>query len=231
MQAKQLLLVLALLALGASVAMAGDVVAMPTGNPVPAGAVEFHVIYWDREPISTPGGPVRDYMYIGEVFVGVTDRLELDYLYVDPQGMDAVWEINAYYTWVKESAEHPSVIVGVTNITAEDWLPSSQRMGPQGDNRPSYFAVGAYNILVPDGPPSLDDPLVRLHLGYGDHWHESRFFGAAQVLFHPAIGVAVLNYQGQPAYLASFKPHRNIELNAGWDAGDPLGHLSWRCEF
>jgi hypothetical protein len=228
------LVTLALLVASASLALAGDVVAMPTGNPLAPNTAEINYIYWDTEAINTPAGTVRDFINIGEVFVGITDWLELDYLYVAPQGWDRVAnqdhvdELNAYFTVVKERPGKPSLILGATNITGSAWLPSTQRPDPAyGDDRLSPFAVSACNVLMPEGPPTWKDPLVRLHLGYGTRWHESRFFGAAQVLLDPKYGFGIFNYQGQPAYLAAYMPYPNLELHAGWDHGDPVYHLGY----
>jgi len=215
------------MAMSAPLVLAGDIIAMPTGNLVPPQTAELHYIYWNREPISTPGGPVRDYLNIGEVHAGIVDRLELDALFVNTQGLDDVWELNAYYALVPESREHPSLIVGATNLTENDWLPSSMKTGPQGDNRVSAFVVSAYNFLPAAGPPSLNDPLLRLHAGWGENWHENRFFGAAQILVHPQVGFGIFTYQGKPAYLASYKPVPWLELNAGWDQGDPVYHIGY----
>lgn len=237
MHLNRLLLALALLAVSAALACAGDIVAMPTGNSIPQGQFQLNYIYWDREAVNPPG--VRDYVHIGELFVGVTDRLEIDYLHVVPQGWDKVaghsfvHEFNVYYTVLKESAETPSLIVGVTNLFGQDWLPSRGRPSPDsGDNRVSPFVVGSYNVRTPTlGPPSPEDPLVRLHLGYGTGFHESKLFGGAQVALDPQWGFGVFNYQEDPAYLAAYMPTPQWELNAGWAKGDPVYHISYMHPF
>ena len=232
----RLLLALLLLVVSASLACAGDIIAMPTGNMVPAKQVQLHYIFWNRPQINPPG--VRDYLNIGELHVGVCKNLELDYLYVAPQGWDKVApksyvnEVNAYFKIFDETPSHPSLIVGATNVFGNDWLPSSQRPNPAGgDNRLSPFAVGAYNAWTPKGAPSVKDPLVRLHLGYGTGWHESTIFGGVQVAFAPQWGVGWFNYQRQPAYLASYMPWKGWELNAGWDKGDPVYHVGYAHQF
>ncbi|HEY3396274.1 MAG TPA: hypothetical protein VGM19_01330 [Armatimonadota bacterium] len=239
MQFKHLVVALLVLAVSAPLALAGDVVAMPTGNSVPAKTVQVNYIYWNTDAINTPVGKVRDFINIGEVFVGVTDRLEIDYLYAAPQGWDKVSdnsfvnEVNAYYTVVKEApGRHPQLILGATNLTGADWLPSLQRPNPDGgDDRVSPFAVASYNIQTPNGAPNWDKPLVRAHLGFGTGWHDNAFFGGVQTMFTPKIGLAVFNYQRYPAYLVAYMPIPGMELNAGYDHGAPLAHVSYNLHW
>jgi len=214
------------------VAWAGDIVAMPTGNMVPQGQYEAHYIYWDMDSIPTPGGTVREHLNVLEFFAGVTDDLEIDVLSLWPQGLDDIQEVNVYYRVLEETPLKPSLIVGATNVTGENWLPSTERPGPIGDTRVSPFVLGSYNIMVPQGgPPSLRNPLVRLHLGYGTNFHEDKPFGGMQILVHPALGAGIFNYQGQPVYLVACMPRPDIEIHLGWGQGDPLLHLGYHGSF
>lgn len=196
--------------------MAGDIVAMPTGNTVAPRHVELNYIRWDLEnPVISPdqvGGPPR-YADIYEGFLGVFDRLELDVLHVDLDRVDTFTEVNAYLTLVKESADYPSVIVGATNILGSDWLDGRDEVSP--------FILGSYNANVPQGPPSLNDPLIRLHFGYGSDYHDG-IFGGMQGLLQPWLGFAVLNYQHQPSYMATLIPAKWVELTYGTKNGDPF---------
>ncbi len=241
MRLAHLLLVLFLIGISAHLVLAGDIVAMPTGNMMPAKTVSLGYIYWDTEGRNVPGiGTVGDVTHIGELFYGVTDRLEIDYLWIQPRGWgklpgtdSSVSELNVYYALAKEkTGTHPSFIVGATNVTGNKWLPSSSRPNPPSfDDRVSYFAVSSYNIKEPAGPPSLENPLVRLHLGWGNNWHVNRYFGGAQVMWTPQVGMAILNYQGQPSYLGAWMPIPGLELNAGWSQGDALGHVAYTKTF
>jgi hypothetical protein len=246
MRLTRLLLVLTLVAISAHLALAGDIVAMPTGNMMPANTLSLGYIYWKTAAAPTPPsiGKVRDYINVGELFYGVTNRLEIDGLLIQPQGWGKVapkndlTELNIYYAAIPEKygkSPYPSLIVGATNLTQSDWLPSRGRPLPphvRGDNRISPFALTSYNVLMPvGGPPSWNKPLVRLHLGYGTGWHDNRFFGGAQVLVNPKYGAAVLNYQGYPAYLAHYSPRAGWDLDAGWDHGWPLGHVAYTKKF
>jgi hypothetical protein len=196
--------------------MAGDIVAMPTGNSVAPRNVQLNYIHWDLEnpvygPEQTGRAPGSADIYEG--FFGVTDRLELDVLHVDLDGVDNFTEVNAYLTLVKETAAHPSVILGATNVLGSDWLDGLDNISP--------FLLGAYNINVPQGPPSFNDPLMRLHLGYGSDYHEG-WFGGLQGLLQPWLGFAILNYQNQPSYMGTIIPCKSVELTYGTKNGDPF---------
>jgi hypothetical protein len=235
MRSNRLLLIAALIAVCTPLALAGDMVAMPTGDSVPAGQVSLNYIYW-KQSSPVPALHVREYTDIGELFVGVTDRLELDYLIAAPNHWSRVAnsqyvnEFNAYYTVIKETPKHPSLIVGATNLTGNDWLPSSGRPNPGtgGENRVSPFVVSAYNLLVPKhGPPSWQEPVVRLQMGWGTGFHEDQFFGGVESMIHPKWGFAILDYQVGPAYGIGWRPGKGFSADAAFDRGWPLIHIGW----
>ena len=232
------LLVVGLLAVAIIPALAGDVVSMPTGNMVKPNNVEFNYIYWDL-PDGAHHGPGLS--HVGEAFVGVCDRLELDVDYVHmtdgfPLQLPPVsfkkdvTEVNAYFRVFDETAEHPSLIIGATNLTAGTFLPSADR--PLGDDRVSPFAIGAYNIHVPKaGPPTWSDPVVRLHLGYGTGYHDDQFFGGAQVLFTPQIGAAWFNYTGQNAVVGVYNFSSKIQARVGRFYQGTFASLGYDTKF
>ena len=235
MRLNRLLLILVLVAVSAPLALAGDMVAMPTGASEPAGDFTVNYIYW-KQSSPVPALHVREYTSIGEFFVGVTDRLELDYDYAAPNHWSRVAnqayvnELNAYYTVIKETPKRPSLIVGATNLTANDWLPDSGRPDPTtgGDNRVSPFIVSAYNVRVPQhGPPSWQDPLLRLQAGWGTGFSESQFFGGVEAMIHPKWGLAILDYQVGPAYGVGWRPGYGFAADAAFDRGWPLIHVGW----
>ncbi|MHB8993733.1 MAG: hypothetical protein ACYC63_00615 [Armatimonadota bacterium] len=208
---KKLVLLVALIAaVGLAVpAFAGDIVAMPTGNMMGARTVELNYINWRNF------SPAGDDANIFEAFVGVTDYLELDVLHFDPTGGgDSVTEANAYLRLIKESPKHPSLIIGATNILGSDWVMGSDEVSP--------FILGAYNISCPAGRPSFNDPLVRMHLAWGDKFHGDRWFGGFQFLFTPRFGAAAFNYQGEPSYVGVYTVSKALELRAGWKSGTPF---------
>lgn len=207
---RALVLVALVVAVGAAVpAFAGDVVAMPTGNMQAPQAFEFNYIFWD---LDNPA-PYPQQANIFEAFYGLNRWLEVDALVVDVENDDTYVEGNVYAKLVEENAKHPSLIVGATNITGSKWL---------GDDRVSPFYLAAYNLNVPQGPPTLNDPLVRAHFAWGDNYHGDRFFGGLQLLFTPKIGGAIFNYIGQPSYVGIYRPKKWLELRAGFKSGTPF---------
>jgi len=224
--ARRALIVAVVAVVMAAPAFAGDIVAMPTGNMVAPHNVELNGIWWEQAASEGPG----DYITIGEAFIGVVDRIELDVIYADVKDVDSYTEVNLYGTVLKETAQTPSLIVGVTNLLGADWLPGAAKY-PGTDDDMSVFALSSYNLLAPQGPPSLQHPLVRVHLGWGSGWHDDEFFGGVQFLVHPKLGGAILNYKSMPAYMLTCKPLDSVEATVGYLGGDVFyrvgGFLTW----
>jgi hypothetical protein len=197
---------------------AGDIVLMPTGNTVAPGNVELNVIYQTLPPANMEGD-----MAVGEAFVGLFDRLELDVDYINTRGDDTsdFTEVNAYLTLIKEAPNHPSLIAGCTNVFGSDWL---------GGDDPSWFVLGAMNLQAP-AELNWYEPLVRLHLGYGAKFHRDRPFGGLQLKFTPRFGAAVLNYQSDWKFMGTYTFGQSLEGTIGWNDGMPFyrvgGFLSW----
>ncbi len=218
------ILTAAMLALAlATPLFAGDIVGMPTGNTVKAGDWEANAIYWNR-PMDTDA-------VIGELFYGVNDWLEIDAWYADVDNADSYWQLNAYLTLIKETAEHPSLILGCNNVTGEDWVGGEQFMldlgscgGDADQDDPSPFILGAYNLAAP-AVPTWQTPLVRLHLGWGDKQYANEFFGGLQLKFQPNLGCAITNYNSMPGYMVTLNATENIELTGGILDGDTF----WRA--
>lgn len=209
---------LAALLLAAAVtapAFAADIVGMPVANLPKAGNVEFNYIYW-RKP-----APGLSHIGVAEVYYGISDQFEINTLTFAPQGMGTETELNVSYAVLPETAETPSLVVGATNLAEKPARALPGRATPNSQVAP--FAVSAYNLVVPqNGPPSLHNPLIRLHLGYGTQIHADKFFGGVQFLVDPHVGGAVLNYQGQPGYMLTIIPEPGIplEITGGWLQGE-----------
>lgn len=219
--------VVAVLALAlAAPLFAGDIVGMPTGNTVKPGEIELNAIWWNQR--ADPGEGER--IIIGELFFGVHERLELNVLHADVKDIDSYTEVNAYATVLKERVDRPSLIVGVTNVFGADWLPGAAAR-PDTHDDPSFFAVTSYNLALPPGPPTPQEPLIRMHAGWGDGWHDSRFFGGLQFLVDPKFGGAVLNYKDMPAYMLTWRAMDRVELTGGFFGGDAFyrvgAFLNW----
>ncbi len=205
-------------------AVAEDFVATPIADHPGVDNVEAHFIWWD---LGGPPGPENAQIY--ELFAGLTDRLEVDLERWHFKGMDSINVVNFYWWAINESPSHPSLVLGATNLTGQPLPPS-----PEGwcfDKRVNPFVISAYNLLTPSGPPRLSDPLVRVYGGYGWNWHDNDPFGGVQIVVSPRVGVAVLNYQGQPAYMVGFKPTARTEIHAGTFHGEWLGHIGWNFNW
>ena len=213
---KCLALAVLVLALGLALpAFAGDIVDMPTGNMVAPRHVELNYIYWDVEFGPSPAPQV---IHIGEVFVGVTDWLEVDGIVADVDNDKTYARANVYARMLPETPKSPSLIVGCTNVTGAD-VPGGAK------NDPSPFVLTAYNIHTPEGRPSLLDPLVRVHFAVGTQYHGKSPFGGVQMLIGPNIGLAAFSYQGQGAYMAAYRVNKMAEVRAGFKNNDPFYSL------
>lgn len=179
-------LVLTLVVVTASAALAGDIVTVPTANQLKAGEVDLAAYYLGLEDM-----PI-DYVRAQTLYVGVTDRIELDAHRYDVEGApeQTIW--NATYLARPEDAEGPAIVVGVRDLTSVY------------DN--ASFHVSAAKTLNPPvgGPPT--EPIVRLHLSLGTEDNtllgESRhegLFGGVQALIrpmYPQLGLVAL-YDGR----------------------------------
>lgn len=200
---------------------AKDIVSMPESTMMPPGGVELAYIYWDTD--------VPEHANVGELFVGLTDRIELDIIHVDLSSPvnDSVTEANLYVKLLDEVPnKQPALVVGATNITGSDWLPTSEAGPPDGDTRVSPFIVAGYTLRVPKhGPPSWDDPAVRLQVGAGANYHEDQFFGILQIAFTPNVVAAFQHYQGVPGYLVGYQSEKGWGVHWGTLGEQPWLHV------
>lgn len=220
MSARAVALVVLVLAVAAP-SFAGDIVAMPTGNTVAPKNLELNYIWWKQDFPSGPG-----HINVGEAFIGVCDRVEVDVDYAGVSGGSDYTEANLYLTVLREDAKHPSLIVGATNVFGSRWL--GDGMVPDAD-KASFFAVSAFNLTAP-ATPTWNTPLVRAQLGYGNHWHDG-WFGGLQIKIAPEWGAALFNYKHKPVYIATYDAEKWLELSIGAIGGEPFyragGFLKW----
>jgi len=190
---------LLLAVVGAGAALGGDIVTVPTANQVKAGEIDLAAYYIsvDRDSlIPMLQGMDIDYIRAQTVYMGLTDKLELDaHRYdVDELGVTTIW--NATYVLQPEDAEHPGVVIGGRNLTGE---------GMPGYDDVSYFISAAKTLNPPVGGPPTG-PIFRAHLSIGtedktlfaEERHEG-LFGGVQIVMRPAnpfLGVIGL-YDGQ----------------------------------
>ena len=186
------LLAFLLLALGAGMAMAGDIVTVPTANQVKAGEIDVAIYYIgiDNDALVDAIQPIGiDLVRVQTLYMGLTDSLELDvHRYdVDELGVESIY--NATYVVHEEDAQRPIVVLGGRDLSREY-------------GHASYFVSAAKTLNPPvDGPPT--EPIIRLHLSLGtedntllgEGRHEG-LFGGVQILLRPsdpAVGLVAFH--------------------------------------
>ncbi len=192
------LLVALLLALGIGAALAGDIVTVPTANQVKAGEADVAVYYLGLDQdslvdaVRPPNVPEDiDFVRAQTLYVGLTDRIELDaHRYdVDVAGVTTIF--NATVVAQFETAKKPIVVVGGRDLSREY-------------GHASYFVSAAKTLNPPVGGPPTK-PIVRLHLSLGtedntllgEGRHEG-IFGGVQAILRPASPMvgAIALYDG-----------------------------------
>jgi hypothetical protein len=173
---------------------------VPTANQLKAGEVDVAVYYIsvDQGSLIPPLQPMDvDYVRFQTLYVGVTDKVELDAhrADVDVLGAETIW--NATVVLQQEDLRRPMMVLGGRDL--------SRVYG-----HASYFLSAAKTLNPPtEGPPT--EPIIRLHLSlgtedntlFGEERHEG-IFGGVQCLLrpaNPAIGLVGL-YDGQDVITA-----------------------------
>ena len=173
-------LAVVLVALGAGIAMAGDIVTVPTANQVKAGEIDVadYYIFVDQDALIDPLQPLD------------IDFVDVHRYDVDVAGVNTIF--NATYLVLEEDAQRPNVVLGGRDLSNEY-------------GHASYFVSAAKTLNPPiAGPPT--EPIIRLHLSlgtedntlFGEGRHEG-LFGGVQILLRPsepAVGLVAL-YDGQ----------------------------------
>jgi len=187
---------LALLGLAAGAGMAADIVTVPTANQLKAGEVDVAAYYISVDEdslIPALHGAGIEFVRFQTLYVGVTDKVELDAhrADVDTAVPETIW--NATVLLQQEDARRPAMVLGGRDL--------SRVYG-----HASYFLSAAKTLNPPtEGPPT--EPIIRLHLSLGTADHQTLFmeerhegiFGGIQCLLRPsdpAVGLIGL-YDGQ----------------------------------
>ena len=175
-------------------APAGDIVTMQTANQMGPGEVDVAQYYITFD--YPPGLP--EHAALTTMYVGVTDRIELDVWYIDAdEGFANVTVLNATGLLLSErKGDCADVVVGVRDIGDD----LEQMFGPDFDR--GLFVAAAKTLNPPAGPPSrANTPIWRLHLGVGrevgfatdlDDMNKGGLFGGVQALVTPEIGAIAL---------------------------------------
>jgi len=181
-------------ALWAGPALAGDIVTMPSANQMGPGEVDLAQYYISFD---YPVAALPDFTYFTTMYVGVTDRFELDVWYIDPDDVPNQTVLNATVLALNErKGDYANVVVGVRDAT------NVLRRIFGSDFERGVFVAAAKTLNPPAGPPSRENtPIWRLHLGVGDELglatdldnpNDSGLFGGVQVVVTPTIGAIAL---------------------------------------
>ena len=167
--------------------MAADIVTVPTANQLKAGEVDVAYYFLDLD--FPPGAPTG--VNFLTLYVGVTDQLEIDAHRDEATGGPelpgrTIW--NATWLLLKEDQRNPNVVIGGRNLDGEG-------------TKASWFISAAKTVMAPvGGPPSLQSPVVRLHLSVGTEddtlLGETRhdgIFGGVQAMLSPQVGLIALH--------------------------------------
>jgi hypothetical protein len=226
------LVYIALLALFAAAPLyAMDSLNMPTGNAMAPESSEANFIYINMSQKRSPAGEVKvDDLRYYKIFSGITDRLQFDVDHLDIKHAGDYTEANVYYTVLKERADRPKIAIGATNITSEDWIGGSDFGGNPDYDDISPFVVAAKTVLK-SPKPSLENPIVRLHMGYGDNFHDEEIFGQVQMKLHPRFGVMAQTYKSMPTYGATFQAAEDFQVSAGTMDGNVFYRAGYRTDW
>lgn len=190
-----LLAALLLLAVAAGAAWAGDIVTVPTANQLKAGEADVAAYYIsvDQGALIAPLRPLDiEFVRAQTLYVGLTDRVELDVHRYDVDKVGAQTIFNSTFMIQPEDLTRPIVVIGGRDLS-------------QAYGHASYSISVAKTLNPPvGGPPTM--PIVRLHLSvgtkdetlFGEERHEGLFGGVQMVLkpVDPMLGLIVL-YDGQ----------------------------------
>lgn len=186
------LIVVVALMLVAGCVMADDIVTMPTANQLKAGDVDVAAYYLGLDmPSALPQSVNYQTLY-----VGLTDKLELDVHRADVDKDDTSNVIVAQYKMLSETAVKPDLVFGVRNLTGESTTLNPAFKGKTEDR--SYYLAAAKTFFFNPAAPGA--PLVRVHLGVGtEDWtllnegrHEG-IFGGLQFLLRSDLGAVIEN--------------------------------------
>lgn len=205
-------------------AFAADIVTVPTANQLKAGQMDIAYYYIG---LDNPSGAPQN-VQAQTLYVGVTDRIELDlHRYdIDLLGDDII--VNASVALMRETLVTPDIVIGGRNIGG------TEVGGVPGSDKRSYFLCAAKTLNLPaDGPP--EPPIIRIHAGLGTKDHtllgEDRhkgIFGGVQALLTPNIGLVVLHDSQDLITGLTYTPKNTAFTLKGGTFGDHwwIG-LSW----
>lgn len=187
-------LIVIALAMVAGCAIADDIVTMPTANQLKAGQVDVAAYYLK---LNLPNNlKMPQFVNYQTVYVGLTDKLELDAHRADVDRDRESTVLVGSYKLLGENKTLPDLVVGCRNLAGVAATNNPALKGKSEDR--SYFVSAAKTFFA--NPSKPGPPLVRVHMSLGTaDWtllgekrHEG-IFGGVQLLITPQIGAVVEN--------------------------------------
>ena len=213
-----------LVVLLAGSSFAADIVTVPTANQLTQGQLDLAYYYIG---LDWPN-PAPQNVQVQTVYIGLTDKIELDAHRYDIDTVGDSTIINASMSLMRETTTMPDIVIGGRNIGG-----SKVGGAPDSDKRSWYLAAAKTLNLPEAGPPAL--PVIRLHAGLGtedqtllgEKRHDG-LFGGVQVLLAPQIGAVAL-HDGQDLITGlTFSPEgTGLTLKGGTFGDHWWVGLSW----
>jgi hypothetical protein len=223
----RLFCLVAALVFAASVVSAYDIITVPTANLLKQGEIELAYYH----AFLRGDNPKPEFMHVETLYVGVTDRLELDAHSYAIDNNDTSVIVIGNVKLLSESKDGADVVFGCKNMTATptvDNPPFSSVNYRKLSADQSYYLCAAKTFQLnnqPAGPPFLR---VQLSLGTPD-WtidlakRHQGIFGGVQYVITPHIGVSVFDdSRNIITGICYFPTKSNLMLRAGTFASDWL---------
>ncbi|MDH7601622.1 MAG: hypothetical protein QHI38_05670 [Armatimonadota bacterium] len=173
-------------------ALADDIVTMPTANQLKAGEVDAAVYYIS---LDYPD-PQPQFIQYQTLYVGLTDKLELDAHRANVDKDKSSIVLVASYKLLSETASAPDLVFGLRNFNraTTTWNPAAK---DKSEDMSAFLSAAKTFFFKPSIP---GPPLVRVHLSlgtkdwtlFGEERHKG-LFGGLQFLLTPWLGAVVQN--------------------------------------
>ncbi len=231
------LLVIVIFAIATGLSSADDIVSMPSANQLKAGEVDVAGYYfWLDNPSMFP-----QYVQLQTVYVGLTDRIEIDAHRSAVDKDETAVVFVASYKLLSETLTKPDLVIGCKNLfeteTSGD-VPVTPSINEREKSRErSFFLSAAKTFFMRPGFPG--PPLVRAHLSLGTaDWtmmaeeRHKGLFGGLQFLFRPDVG-GVIQHDGQDLItaLTYMPPKTGLTFKGGTFGDHKWFGVAWRTNL
>lgn len=227
----RLLCLVSILAFAASVVSAYDVITVPTANQLKKGEIELAYYY----AFLRYNDPKPEFMQIQTLYVGITDRFELDtHMYAVDSNRTSVILIGNVKL-LSEKDNWADVVVGCKNMAGTptvDNPPLCPVNYRQLSTEQSYYLCAAKTFQLGENRGPVRPPFLRVHVSLGspdwtidlDKRHQG-IFGGLQYIITPNLGVFAFDDGRNIITAVGYRlPKTDLMLRAGtfgahWFAG------------